>query len=37
MTMIEKYKVRLTQLDSGMKELYEGEADLIRKIISNAE
>lgn len=31
---LDKYKVRLTQLENNGKELYEGEADVIRAIVS---
>ena len=33
MTVIDKYKIRLEQLNNGHKELYEGEKELITKII----
>jgi hypothetical protein len=35
MTLIEEYKVRLDQLLKGSKELYEGELDTVREILSN--
>lgn len=34
--VIDKYKLRLKQLVDGAKEVYEGEADIIRQIISNS-
>lgn len=34
--VIDKYKLRLKQLEDGAKEVYEGEADIIRQIISNS-
>ena len=33
MTLIEKYKVRLDQLNNGHRELYEGEKKLIIEIL----
>ena len=33
MTLIEKYKVRLEQLNNGYRELYDGERELIIEIL----
>lgn len=35
MSTLDKYKVRLKQLENGSKELYEGEIDIIRSIVNN--
>lgn len=35
--LIDQYKVRLKQLEEGSKELYEGEKDTIREILSKYE
>jgi len=37
MTLIEKYKIRLEQLNNGHKELYKGEKKLITQIIKQGE
>ena len=36
MTANEKYKIRLKQIEDGSKEVYEGEAEVIRQILDNA-
>lgn len=34
MSLLDKYRVRLKQLEGGSKELYSGETDTIRDIIN---
>ena len=33
MKLIDKYKVRLQQLEKGVKEFYEGEKQVIREVV----
>ena len=33
MTLIEKYKIRLEQLNNGHEEIYDGEKEIIEQII----
>lgn len=35
--LIESYKIRLDQLNRGYKELYEGEKDTIKELLSKYE
>ena len=36
MTSIEKYKERLKQLENGGREIYEGELEVIRKVLASS-
>lgn len=33
MTLLEKYKIRLEQLNNGHEEIYDGEKEIIEQII----
>ena len=32
-TLVERYTIRLRQLESGKPELYEGETEIVREIV----